>query len=181
MAAIIGLSFAEVDAITKQVANEDFVCQAANDNADGQTVISGHKEAVEAAMALANEKGAKRALLLPVSAPFHCALMEPAAKEMAEALAQIDIHAPALPCIANVTAKPENEPDTIRNLLVEQMTGRVRWRESVHTLANLGVERAVELGTGKVLCGLIKRTDKTITTMNAETPKDIEALLEVLT
>lgn len=179
MAAVLGLSLDDVKEISK-AASTDTICQVANDNSDGQVVISGHAQAVERAVALASEKGAKRAVMLPVSAPFHCTLMAPAAKEMNEALSQIVIRPPSLPVIANVTAKAEDDPNNLRQLLVDQVTGRVRWRESVLWMETNGVTRMVELGAGKVLCGLVRRIAKDIETANAETPADIEKLLEIL-
>lgn len=179
MAAVLGLSFDDV-ALIAQEASGEMVCQAANDNADGQVVISGHVQAVEKAVALASEKGAKRAVMLPVSAPFHCTLMAPAAQEMNAALTQVVIRPPSIPVIANVTAQAETDPNDIRRLLVDQITGRVRWRESVQWMTANGVTGMIELGSGKVLCGLAKRINKELTTMNAETPEDIEKLLETL-
>lgn len=179
MAAVLGLSFDDVSLIAKEASGE-FVCQSANDNADGQVVISGHTQAVEKAVALASEKGAKRAVMLPVSAPFHCTLMAPAAKEMNDALNQTVIRPPSLPVVANVTAQAENDPNDLRQLLVDQITGRVRWRESVLWMGENGVDRMVELGAGKVLCGLTRRINKDIATANAETPEDIEKILELL-
>lgn len=179
MAAILGLTFDEVAAVAAEAA-EGEVCQAANDNAPGQVVISGHTAAVERAIVLAKEKGAKRALALPVSAPFHCRLMEPAAEVMAEALDSVAIQAPGLPVIANVTAAPVFEPQSIRRLLVEQVTGMVRWRESVEAMKGLEIERCIELGNGKVLSGLIKRIDREIQADAAGTPEEIEALLKSL-
>jgi [acyl-carrier-protein] S-malonyltransferase len=179
MAAVLGLSFDDVSMIAREVSGE-FVCQSANDNADGQVVISGHTQAVEQAVARATEKGAKRAVMLPVSAPFHCTLMAPAAKEMNDALSEIVIRPPSLPVVANVTAQAENDPNQIRQLLVDQVTGRVRWRESVLWMGDHGVTRMVELGAGRVLCGLARRINKEIETANAETPEDIEKLLEIL-
>jgi len=180
MAAILGLSFDDIHDIATQASDDEAICQAANDNADGQVVISGHKQAVEKACALASEKGAKRAVMLPVSAPFHCALMGPAAIEMEQALTNTTINAPSLPVIANVTAQAETDPDVIRNLLVQQITGRVRWRESVQWMGNNNVTQMIELGAGKVLSGLTRRINKEITGMNAETPEDIEKILEAL-
>ena len=180
MAAILGLNFEDVKNMVKTISTEDSVCQAANDNADGQVVISGHKAAVEKAIALASERGAKRAVMLPVSAPFHCSLMAPAAKEMNDALTQTIIRPPSLSCVANVTAKAEEDPNVIRQLLVDQITGRVRWRESVLWMGNNGVTRMIELGAGKVLGGLTKRINKDIACANAETPDEIEKLLELL-
>lgn len=179
MAAVLGLSFEEVEQIASDAA-KDQVCAAANDNSVGQVVVSGHKDAVARAVDLASEQGAKRAVILPVSAPFHCALMGPAADAMAEALAETDMNAPILPVVANVTAEPTDDPDQIRQLLVDQVTGMVRWRESVLNMKELGVEEMVELGSGKVLCGLIRRIDKEIACMNAENPEDIETLIEKL-
>ena len=175
MAAILGLDFAAVDQIARDAA-EGEVCQAANDNDPGQVVISGHKGAVERAAALAKERGAKRALMLPVSAPFHSALMQPAAGTMADALAAVEIHAPAVPLIANVRAEPVLEPGAIRRLLVEQVTGAVRWRESVQFLQGAGVTEYWEIGAGKALSGMIRRIDKQAVTRNIGTPADIAAL-----
>jgi [acyl-carrier-protein] S-malonyltransferase len=180
MAAILGLSIEDVIAVTKSCSTPESVCQMANDNSDGQVVISGHKAAVEAACAAATEKGAKRALMLPVSAPFHCTLMAPAAKEMNEALTQTIIRPPYLPVVTNVTAKAEEDPNAIRQLLVDQITGRVRWRESVQWMTDKGVDTYIELGAGKVLCGLVKRIAADAQTHNAETPEDIDKLLEIL-
>lgn len=175
MAAILGLDFATVDQIARDAAGDE-VCQAANDNDPGQVVISGHKEAVERAAALAKERGAKRALMLPVSAPFHSALMQPAAAAMAEALAGVEIVAPAVPLVANVRAEPVTEPGAIRRLLVEQVTGSVRWRESVEFLAGAGVTEFWEIGAGKALSGMIKRIAKEAVVRNIGVPADIAAL-----
>lgn len=175
MAAILGLDFATVDQIARDAA-EGEVCQAANDNDPAQVVISGHKAAVERAAALAKERGAKRALMLPVSAPFHSALMQPAAAAMAEALAAVEIIAPAVPLIANVRAEPVTEPGAIRRLLVEQVTGSVRWRESVEFLAGAGVSEFWEIGAGKALSGMIKRIAKEAVVRNIGAPADIAAL-----
>ena len=183
MAAILGLDLPDVQTIAadaSQKAGAEFICDAANDNSVGQVVVSGHKEAVAIAVDLATEKGAKKAVTLPVSAPFHCALMAPAAQRMAHALADVDIRTPVVPIVANVTAKAVTEPSEIRTLLVDQITGMVRWRESVLYMKEQGVERMVEIGSGKVLCGLIRRIDKDIETLNAETPADIEVLIEKL-
>ncbi len=173
MAAILGLDFEEV----KAIANEAD-CEAANDNSVGQVVVSGNKAAVEAAVALASERGAKRAVILPVSAPFHCALMQPAADEMADALAKAVINPPIVPVVANVTAEAVSEPDEIRKLLVEQVTGMVRWRESVLWMGAQGVNEMVELGAGKVLSGLIRRIDREIACDSVGTVEQIEALTE---
>ena len=175
MAAILGLDFATVDQIARDAAGDE-VCQAANDNDPAQVVISGHNEAVERAAALAKERGAKRALMLPVSAPFHSALMQPAAAVMAEALAGVDIVAPAVPLVANVRAEPVTEPGAIRRLLVEQVTGSVRWRESVEFLAGAGVTEFWEIGAGKALSGMIKRIAKDSVVRNVGVPADIAAL-----
>lgn len=175
MAAILGLDFATVDEIAREAA-EDEVCQAANDNDPAQVVISGHKAAVERAAALAKERGAKRALMLPVSAPFHSALMQPAATVMADALAGVDIHEPAVPLVANVRAEAVLQPGAIRQLLVEQVTGAVRWRESVAFMAEQGVTEFWEIGAGKALSGMIKRIVPGALTRNFGTPADLAAL-----
>jgi [acyl-carrier-protein] S-malonyltransferase len=179
MAAIIGLDFAQVSAIATQAASDLYlqgaICQAANDNGGGQVVISGTKAAVERAMELAKLKGAKRALPLPVSAPFHCALMQPAAEAMAAALANVEIKAPVVPLIANVSAAAIENPQDIRTGLVAQVTGAVRWRESVLTMEREGVVRFVELGAGKVLSGLIRRIAEGATTLNVSAPGDVAA------
>jgi len=179
MAAILGLDFDVVNQLAKENAetNGDAVCESANDNAPGQVVVSGHVAAVESMVARASAAGAKRAVMLPVSAPFHCQLMAPAAAEMARALAQVTIRPPSVPVIANVTAEAEEDPNRIRQLLVDQVTGRVRWRESVLWMAQNGVTEMIELGAGKVLCGLAKRIDSSISTMSAGTPAEIEALV----
>ena len=180
MAAIIGLEFDEVDAIAAQASSaggEALVCEAANDNAPGQVVISGHVAAIERAVELAKEKGAKRALILPVSAPFHCQLMAPAAEAMNEALEAVTMSAPSVPVIANITARAETDPATIRSLLVEQVTGRVRWRESVQVMTELGVDNMVEIGAGKVLCGLVKRINRDVASQNVGTLADIDSFL----
>jgi [acyl-carrier-protein] S-malonyltransferase len=156
------------------------VVEAANDNGGGQVVISGHKEAVERAIEIAKARGVKRAMLLPVSAPFHSALMAPAAERMQEALADIALRAPAVPLIANVTAAKATDPARIKQLLVEQVTGTVRWRESVLAAVEMGVDRFVELGAGKVLSGLARRIAPDAGALNAGTPAEIEALLKVL-
>jgi [acyl-carrier-protein] S-malonyltransferase len=152
------------------------VCQAANDNSDGQVVISGSKAAVDRACELAKAKGAKRAILLPVSAPFHCALMKPAADAMAEALGKVQMNAPVVPVIANVVAGPLSDPADIRKRLVEQVTGTVRWRECVGYMAAQGVKVFVEAGAGKVLTGLAKKNAPEAIALNAGTPDEIAAL-----
>jgi [acyl-carrier-protein] S-malonyltransferase len=181
MAALLGLDLPAAQQIAAAAAEETgLVCSAANDNAPGQVVVSGHKDAVERAIAIAAEKGAKRSVLLPVSAPFHCALMQPAADAMAEALARSKVNVPAVPVIANVTAAPVSDPEQIRKLLVEQVTATVRWRESVETMKKEGVTRLFELGAGKVLSGLTKRIDREIEASAVGGPEDIEAALKAL-
>ena len=177
MAAILGLERADVDAICKDAAG-DQVCQAANINDPSQIVISGHKEAVERAAELAKEKGAKRALMLPVSAPFHCSLMQPAADRMAEALADTEISAPKVPLVANVTASAITDPDEIRDRLVEQVTGSVRWLESVQYLVGEKVESCWEVGAGKALSGMIRRIHKEMSVANVGTSADLANLKE---
>jgi [acyl-carrier-protein] S-malonyltransferase len=181
MAALLGLDLAQVQPIAEAAAKETGkVCACANDNAPGQVVVSGHKEAVERAIALAAEQGAKRSVLLPVSAPFHCSLMKPAADSMAEALEKVKLSVPAVPLIANVTAQPVSDPETIRALLAQQITSTVRWRESVETLKAEGVTRIFELGAGKVLAGLTKRIAREIEASSVGAPEDIEAALKAL-
>lgn len=162
MAAILGLDFAAVREVAEAAANGE-ICQAANDNDPGQVVVSGHKAAVERAVDIAKEKGAKRAMLLPVSAPFHCALMQPAADRMAEALADVEIKAPAAPVVANVLAEAVADPAAIRDLLVRQITGSVRWRESVAWMSANGVTGLAEIGAGKALSGMARRIDRELT------------------
>ena len=177
MAALLGLDFEAATEVAAEAAQGE-VCQAANDNDPGQVVISGHKGAVERALIIAKEKGAKRAVLLPVSAPFHCTLMEPAAAVMAEALAQVTINTPAVPLVANVRAEAVDSGDVIAALLVEQVTGSVRWRESVSWMAANGVTDIWEIGAGKALSGMIRRIDRSITSRNIGTSADIAAALE---
>lgn len=177
MAALLGLDFAAASEVAAEAA-EGEVCQAANDNDPTQVVISGHKGAVERALPLAKARGARRAMLLPVSAPFHCALMQPAAEIMAEALAEVTITPPAVPLVANVRAEAVSDPDRIRALLVEQVTGSVRWRESVAWMAGQGVDNMWEIGAGKALCGMIRRIDKAVATQAIGTPDDIKSALE---
>jgi [acyl-carrier-protein] S-malonyltransferase len=176
MAAVLGLDFDVVAEIAKEAAQGE-ICAAANDNSDGQVVVSGHKAAVERAVALASEKGAKRAVILPVSAPFHCDLMAPAAEAMSPALADTTFNAPAVPVVTNVTADAQSAPETLKSLLIDQITGMVRWRESVLYMKEQGVEEMVELGAGKVLCGLARRIDRSIACTNAGTAEDIDALI----
>ncbi|MGB1539782.1 MAG: ACP S-malonyltransferase [Rickettsiales bacterium] len=173
MAAIIGPELDVVQAIAKDAAQGE-ICTVANDNSPGQVVVSGHKAAVERACELAKEKGAKRALLLQVSAPFHCPLMQPAADAMEEALASASIQAPCVPLIANVTAEAVSDADSIRRLLVEQVTGRVRWRESVAYMAAQGVTETVEVGVGKVLTGLTRRINRDMEAACIQSPEDLD-------
>jgi [acyl-carrier-protein] S-malonyltransferase len=183
MAALLGVELElarEICAEAEKSATGREVVACANDNGGGQVVISGHKQAVERAIDIAKSKGVKRAMLLPVSAPFHCALMAPAADAMAEAFANTPPRAPLVPLIANVSAGKATDPAEIRDLLVQQVTGTVRWRESVLKMAELGVDRFVELGAGKVLAGLVKRIVPDAATISAGTPPEIEALLKVL-
>lgn len=176
MAALLGLDLEAVRAVAAEAAQGE-VCEAANDNDPAQVVVSGHKAAVERAVELAKEKGAKRAVMLPVSAPFHCALMAPAAEVMASALAEVEIKAPAVPVVANVVAAPVSDPDEIRRLLIEQVTGAVRWRESVAAMAAAGVDEIWELGAGKALSGMIRRIDRTIACTAVGTPEEVKAAL----
>ena len=177
MAALLGLEFEAVAEIAAEASEDGAIVSAANDNANGQVVISGHVAAVTRAMDLAKGRGAKRAVELPVSAPFHCPLMQPAADEMAAALADTDIAAPTVPVIANVTAEATQEPEAIRKLLVEQVTGSVRWRESMIWAAENGVTQLVEIGSGKVLTGMAKRIDARLAGRALNTPADIDAFL----
>lgn len=179
MAAILGLDLPDVQAATLRATGGDkkIVCQSANDNSQGQIVVSGHAAAVQLAIDYASEAGAKKAIMLPVSAPFHCSLMAPAAQEMAYALADTNIRPPFVPVVSNVTAKGVTEPSDIRRLLVDQITGMVRWRESVQWMKEQGVTEMVELGAGKVLSGLVKRIDKDIACESVGTPEGIEALI----
>ncbi|MGC1850516.1 MAG: ACP S-malonyltransferase, partial [Pseudolabrys sp.] len=174
MAALIGLEFDAASAVAAEAAQGE-VCQAANDNGAGQVVVSGSKAAVERAVNIAKDKGAKRAMLLPVSAPFHCALMQPAADVMAEALTKVSVKQPAVPLVANVLAKAIRTPDEIVRGLIEQVTGTVRWRESVLYMAKAGVTNFYEVGAGKVLSGLIKRLagDAMVTAIGS--PDDVAA------
>ena len=174
MAALLGADLALAQKIAEAAAQGE-VCAVANDNDPTQVVISGHKGAIDRAIEIAKEMGAKRAVLLPVSAPFHCPLMQPAAEAMADALGYAIVGAPAIPLYANVTAQPATDPDTIRNQLVEQVTGMVRWRESVANMTSAGVEDFVELG-GKVLAGMVKRIAPDAKVTSVVTIEDIEAL-----
>ncbi|MFC3693306.1 ACP S-malonyltransferase [Chenggangzhangella methanolivorans] len=175
MAALLGLDLEAARQVADEAAEGEVVA-AANDNAPGQVVVSGAKAAVERAIAIAKGKGAKRAMLLPVSAPFHCAMMQPAADVMREALAGVKIAAPKAPLVANVTAGPLTDPEAIRARLVEQVTGAVRWRESVVFMAGAGVTRFVEIGAGKVLAGLVKRIAPEASAESVGTPDDVARL-----
>lgn len=178
MAALLGMEYDAATAVAAEAAQGD-VCEAANDNGGGQVVVSGHKAAVERAIEIAKAKGAKRAMLLPVSAPFHCALMQPAADAMAAALETAAMAAPIVPVVANVLARPIRDPEEIRRRLVEQVTGTVRWRESVAWMADEGgVRMFVELGAGKVLSGLVKRIAPGAEGRAVGTPEDVEAFLK---
>ncbi len=179
MAALLGLDFETARAVAQEAAQGE-VCQAANDNDPSQVVVSGHKAAVERALIIAKEKGAKRAMLLPVSAPFHCSLMAPAADVMASALEGVEITAPNVPLVANVAATAVTDPAEIRSLLVAQVTGSVRWRESVGYMAAQGVTEIWEIGAGKALSGMIRRVDKSIATKSVGTPDDITAAVAAL-
>jgi len=174
MAALIGVDVAQAEQIAAEAAQEE-VCSVANDNGGGQVVISGSRAAVERAVEIAKAKGVKRAVLLDVSAPFHCALMAPAAGVMDQALNAATVKSPIVPLIANVTANQETDPGTIRQLLVDQVTGVVRWRESMHRMKEKGVTRVVEIGAGKVLSGLMKRIEPEIQTVNFGSPADLAA------
>ncbi|TVQ02661.1 MAG: [acyl-carrier-protein] S-malonyltransferase [Roseinatronobacter sp.] len=175
MAAILGLDFDAVSDVAAEAA-QGGVCQAANDNDPAQVVVSGDKAAVERAVEIAKARGAKRAILLPVSAPFHCALMQPAADRMAAALGEVTLNAPRVPLVANVRAEAVSDPEAIRALLVEQVTGSVRWRESVIWMAEQGVTEFWEIGAGKALSGMIKRSAKGSETCNFGTPEEVAAL-----
>jgi [acyl-carrier-protein] S-malonyltransferase len=179
MAALLGLELDRVREVAEEAA-EGQVCAVANDNGAGQVVVSGNKAAVERAAELAKTKGARHVIMLPVSAPFHCPLMAPAAREMEEALAQVRLNEPYVPLVANVTAAPVSDPDDIRRLLVEQVTGLVRWRESVLYMKDQGVDTFVEIGAGRVLSGLAKRMDRALAAASIGAPAEIEAFVKTL-
>lgn len=179
MAALLGLDFETAKAVAEEAA-EGEVCQAANDNDPGQVVVSGNKAAVERAVEIAKGKGAKRAMLLPVSAPFHCELMAPAAEKMAAALADVTMNDPAAPLVANVRAEAITDAATIRELLVQQITGSVRWRESVGYMAGEGVTQLVEIGAGKALSGMARRIDRSIACANVGAPDDVAKAVEAI-
>ena len=179
MAALLGLDFQAATEVAQEAAQGE-VCQAANDNDPGQVVVSGHKAAVERAVEIAKEKGAKRAVILPVSAPFHCALMAPAAEVMTSALAEVTISTPAVPVVANVRAEAVTDADTIRQLLIEQVTGSVRWRESVEWMGANSVSEMWEIGAGKALSGMVRRINRDIACKAIGTPEDVKAAAESL-
>ena len=178
MAALLGLDIGAALEVAKEATSGNEICTAANDNAPGQVVVSGHKAAVERAIEIAKTKGGKRAMLLPVSAPFHCPLMKPAADAMAEALAHVAVKSPSVPLVANVTAATVVDPEEIKRLLVQQVTAPVRWRESVLMMNDAGVDTLTELGSGKVLASLAKRIDDSLKASSLQTPQDIEAFLK---
>ena len=177
MAALLGAELDQAQEIADAAA-EGQICAPANDNAPGQVVLSGSMGAIDRAIKIAGERGIRRSVKLPVSAPFHCAMMAPAAEVMEKALGKVEIVRPLVPVIANVTAAATENPDDIRALLVEQVTSMVRWRESVLAMRDTGVDTLIELGAGKVLSGLTKRIDRDMTSLNAESPDDIEAVLK---
>ncbi|MBI1274891.1 ACP S-malonyltransferase [bacterium] len=179
MAAILGLEIDEIKSITDACASTD-TCQIANDNCPGQVVISGAKRAIERAVDMAKERGAKRSVLLAVSAPFHCSLMFSAQQKMQQALEATTINKPVVPLIANVTAEEAEQPDVIRRLLIEQVTGMVRWRESVNYMVDNGVKTLVEIGHGNVLTGLTKRINREVRAISVSSPADLEALEKLL-
>lgn len=180
MAALLGVGLDAARKVAEAAAQGD-VCQVANDNEPAQVVLSGHKTAIERVAEVGKAFGVRRALPLPVSAPFHCALMQPAADAMAEALAAVEIKAPAVPVIANVLAAPVSDPAEIRKRLVEQVTATVRWRESVEAMATAGITEVFEIGHGKVLAGLVGRIDKSLKATSVGTPADIAAAAAALT
>jgi len=177
MAALLGLDLDDAQGLAAKAAEGD-ICQVANDNAPGQVVISGSKAAVERAVEQASDFGARRAVLLDVSAPFHCALMEPAVEIMRDALGGVDVRAPSVPVVANVLADAVTTPETIVKCLLDQVTGTVRWRECVGFMAGQGVEQMLEIGSGKVLSGLARRIERSLKGVNIGTPQDIDAFLE---
>jgi len=180
MAALLGAELDQAEQVAQEASQGAEVCVVANDNAPGQVVISGHKAAIERAAEIAKAKGIKRAMLLPVSAPFHSPLMAPAAREMEEALERVTMRPPRVPVISNVSVTPQSDPAAIRRLLVEQVTGRVRWRETIAGLRDRGISSVIEVGAGKVLSTMAKRIDKDLATVSVETPQDIEAFLKTL-
>jgi [acyl-carrier-protein] S-malonyltransferase len=179
MIAVIGADLEIAEDIAKEAAQGQ-MCAIANDNAPGQVVLSGHKEAIDRAIEIAKEKGIRKCILLPVSAPFHCPLMAPAARAMEQALSHVEFILPRIPLISNITASYETDPHTLKSLLVEQVTGRVRWRETILKMQEDGVQCAVEIGAGKVLTNLVKRICPEMVTVTLNTPQDIESFLQTL-
>ena len=180
MIALIGAEIEQAEAVAAEASVAGGTCVVANDNAPGQVVLSGSKDAMDRVPDIAKAKNIKRAIALSVSAPFHCPLMAPAAQKMAEALAAITIRPLIVPVLANVVAEPVNEPDYVRQLLVTQVTNRVRWRESILSLRDLGIDTTVEFGGGKVLTGMVKRIDKELQTVTLDAPADLEAFAKTL-
>jgi [acyl-carrier-protein] S-malonyltransferase len=180
MAALLGLDIDAARDIAREASGSQMICAVANDNSPGQIVVSGHREAVERAIAIAAGHGARRSIMLPVSAPFHSPLMYPAAEMMEEALAEAELRPPAVPLIANVTAKETTDPGEIKELLVEQVTHMVRWRETVLLFAQNEVEEIVEVGAGRVLAGLTKRIDRNLAAISVGAPAELEALMKRL-
>ena len=180
MIALIGADIETAEAVAKDASAPGGVCVVANDNAPGQVVLSGSKDAMDRVADIAKAKGVKRAIPLSVSAPFHCPLMQPAADAMQGALAKVTIRPPAAPVLANVTASQTSEPEMVRRLLVEQVTGRVRWRESMLALKGLGIDTTVEMGGNKVLTGMVKRIDKDLQTLTLDSPDEIESFAKAL-
>ncbi len=180
MAALLGAELDQAEAVSREATQGEEVCVVANDNAPGQVVISGHKAAIERAAEIAKAKGIKRAMMLPVSAPFHSPLMAPAAREMEAALEKVTMRPPRVPVISNISVTPQSDPAAIRRLLIEQVTGRVRWRETIAGLRERGITSVVEVGAGKVLTTMAKRIDKDLPAQSIETPQDIEAFLKSL-
>lgn len=179
MAALLGAELEQARQIAQEAA-QDMVCTTANDNAPGQVVLSGHMEAIDRAVGLAKERGIRRSVILPVSAPFHCVMMEPAAKVMETELSAMKLERPIVPVVANAIAEPVENPNQIRQLLIEQVTAMVRWRESIIVMRNVGVDTIIEIGPGKVLSGLTKRIDKDIKPMSVQTPSDVEDVLKTM-
>jgi [acyl-carrier-protein] S-malonyltransferase len=183
MAALMGLDLETAHEVASEATRDTYdgaVCVAANDNAPGQIVVSGTRIAVQRALEIAALRGARRSLMLPVSGPFHCPLMAPVADIMAEALQNVEVRSPAVPLVSNVTALPVTDPERIRSQLVRQVTGMVRWRESVLFMHSHGVEELVEIGTGKVLSGLARRIDKSMRGLSVANPTDVEALIQTI-
>ncbi len=176
----MGLDMETAKEVAAEASSDGAVCQFANDNGAGQIVLSGLKAAIERAIKIATGRGAKRSIMLPVSAPFHCSLMSPAAEAMAEALDKVQVNAPSVPVVTNVTAQEVTDPEQIKTLLVQQVTNMVRWRESVSYMRGQGIEEVIELGAGKVLSGLSKRIEKGLTSSSVGTPADVEKLLSSL-